>query len=704
MKKLSLRSTISLIQLLLVVLPLAVIFVLYLMNMTVSSSAIRIALASALALAVLATVIQNVLFGVFLNGAKKITEKLIKIEQGDLSVIIEESSLRELNGVSSIVAKIISGLNEVLSEVHSSSADVKHMISTVMETFQEWGRNSEDISRATGAVSDGAIHQAEDSEVCHKMSMELVNQVEVVSQSTELMSAKAQLVQNMTESGKKSISELLDQSKLSETNVAEINKSIEGLSSMAQDIAKITEIITAIANQTNLLSLNASIEAARAGEAGKGFAVVAGEIKKLAEKSLESASSIDKTIASVRDQVSSTTEKINSITQTIMYQIGAVHKTTEAFNEISGASEELFSQLHTVLQGISQLDSFKTNLAGSIENISVVAAETAASSEEITSLMYSQNNSANVLMELSSNLETIFGGIESKLTNYVFDKKEKARKSFAVISVLDIPFFKDTFKGAEDIAKKIGVDILSIAPKEWGPKVQAGIIEDCIQKGVDGIALIPIDSPEVREAVKKATGKGIKFVTIENSMNEHGASELIGTDNFSAGLNVGKSIIKSLNGRGKVIISTVSDTFDNMVERMNGIRKAIEKYPNIKIVGIESNHETIDGRVETLKQLIKEHSDLDCIVFIDYQGGEAIEKLLKQVDVDAKIIGFDNSEEAIRMVKSGRLHSIIIQRQKIWGELAIRRLNDLTLGKKVPEFEDAGTYEINKRNISTYIN
>jgi len=700
MKKLSLRSIAGSLQFLLVVLPVSVILIFLSTNPSVSSSALKSALAGTLALSVIALVIQNVLLGGFLKGLKKLASRLNQIEKGDLTVPVEESSIRELNGVSDNVAKITGRLNEVLSEVDSSSTDVKHMINTVMETFKEWERNSKDVAKATGAVAEGAIHQAEDSEACYKMSMELVNQVGVVSKSTQLMSAKAELVQSMTDSGKQSISDLLDKSRISEINVAEINKSIEGLSSMTQNITKITEIITAIANQTNLLSLNASIEAARAGEAGKGFAVVAGEIKKLAEKSLESAQSIVKTIAGVQEQVNNTTEKINSITQTIMYQIGAVNKTNEAFSGISEASEELFSQLNTVICGITQLDSFKSSLAGSIENISVVAAETAASSEEITSLMYSQNNSADVLVEMSQELEAIVDGLDSKLNQFTFNKKKKVKKAFAVITVLDIPFFDDTFKGAEEIGRKLGVDIVRMAPKQWGPQVQAGLIEECIQRGVAGIAIGPLDTPEVKEAVKKAVNKGIKVVTFDSTLPDSGVSEFIGTDNFAAGVSIGEAAIRCLDGKGKVVISTAADYQDNMVLRINGFKKAIEKYPEIKIVGIEANHETINERVEYLKQLLKDNSDLDCIVYVDYQGGETLEKLTNQVKVNAKIIGFDKNDESVRMLRSGKLNSVIIQRQKIWGELAIKRLNDLTLGKKVPEFEDAGTFEINKKNIS----
>ncbi len=704
MKKLSLRSLVNLTLLVLIVLPVTITFILYLTNPSHSLLTVKVALAATLVLAVLAFIIQNLLLGGFLKGVKKIIGKLTRVEQGNLTVDAEKGGIgRESGELADITAKLTKGFNEMVSEMYSSSTEFKHLISTVSDTFKESAKNSQDISKSTEAVTEGAVKQAEDSEICYKLSTELVGQVKAVSEATDLMSAKAELVKNMTDSGKGSIFELLEKSKLSETNIAEINKSIEGLSTMALSISNITEMITAIANQTNLLSLNASIEAAKAGEAGKGFAVVADEIKKLAEKSLGSARSIVKTIAGVQDQVNNTTGKINAITQAIMYQVEAVNKTNDAFNGIAEASEELFSQLNAVKKGINRLDNFKSSLAGSIEDISAVAAETAASSEEITSLMYSQNNSADVLVDLSADLKSLVEDLDDRLKKYVFSRVEKVKKTFAVITVLDIPFFEDTFKGAERIGKKLGVDIIRVAPKDWGKEIQTQLIEEYTQKGVDGIALGPIDAPEVREAVKKAISKGIKVVTFDNDLPDSGISEFIGTDNFSAGVSIGESTVKYLNGKGKVILSAATDINENMIARINGFKKEIGKYPEIKIVGYEANMVTTDERAEAIKKMLKEHSDVNCIVYLDYQGAETMEKLIKQVAFNAKIIGFDKTDEAMRMLKSGKANSVIVQRPEIWGELAVRRLHDLTMGKPIPSFEDAGTFEINRRNVSMYI-
>ncbi len=694
MKKLTLRFLINAVLVVLVIIP-AFIMLIFSKGTSVTPQILIL-----IVLCILAGAAINLIISIFHKCLSNLSGTLKKVQNGDLTVNADEKCMKELKGLSDISGNITKGFNDLISEVYSSFVEVRHMINTVSDTFEESAKNSQDISKSTKAVTEGAIKQAEDTEACYKLTTELVGQVGTVSESTELMSARAEIVKEMTDSGKKSIGELLDKSKLTETNIAEINKSIEGLYVMARDISKITELITAIASQTNLLSLNATIEAAKAGEAGKGFAVVAGEIKKLAQKSLDAAMGIVKTVKNVQVQVDSTTEKINAVTQAILYQIDAVHKTNDAFSGIESASEELFSQLNTVKNGMLQLESFKTSLAGSIENISAVAAETAASSQEIMSLMYSQSNSADVLMEMSSNLKNIVDGIDEKLSRYEFTKMHKVKKTFAIVVPQEMDFFNDTFKGADEIGSKLDVDVIHVIPATWDRLLQANLIEECTQKKVEGIAINPISAPEVTEAIKKAVSNGINVVTFDNDLPNCGVSEFIGTDNFAAGIHIGESTVKCLNGKGRVYISITTSNTENMIARLNGFRKVIEKYPDIVIVGMESDNGDVPPRVEAVKQALQKDPQIDCIVYFDYFGAEIMENVLQMVPYRGKIVGFDKNDAGIRLLKADKLQSMIIQRPKIWGELAIKRLNDLSLGKTVPAFEDAGTFEINKKNVN----
>jgi methyl-accepting chemotaxis protein len=692
MKKLTLRVLINAVLVVLMIIPAIVMLIL--------PNGAQTQLTILIVLCVLAGVIINLIISLFHKNLKNLLAVLKKVEKGDLTASAYEKCMSELKGLSDISGNITKGFNDLISEVYSSFVEVRHMIDTVSDTFEESARTSEDITKATKAVTEGAIKQAEDTEACYKLTTELVDQVGTVSRSTELMSDRAEIVKEMTDSGKKSIGDLLEKSKLTETNIAEINKSIEDLYDMARDISKITELITAIASQTNLLSLNAAIEAAKAGEAGKGFAVVAGEVKKLAQKSLDAAMSIVNMVKNVQNQVDNTTEKINAVTHAILYQIEAVHKTNDAFNGIESASEELFMQLGTVKNGMLQLESFKNNLAGAIENISAVAAETAASSQEIMSLMYSQSNSADVLLEMSSNLKKIVDGIDDKLSRYEFTRTQKVKKTFALVVPQRMDFFNDTFKGADEIGSKLDVEVLHVIPETWDRQLQADLIEDCIKKKVDGIAINPISAPEVTEAIKKAVDSGIKVVTFDNDLPNCGVSEFIGTDNFAAGKHIGESTVKCLNGKGRVYISITTSNTENMMARINGFKKAIEKYPDIEIVGMEADNGDVPQRIDAMKQALQDDPHIDCIVYFDYFGAEIMENVLQMVPYNGKMVGFDKTDAGIRLLKAGKLQSMIIQRPKIWGELAIKRLNDLSLGKTVPSFEDAGTFEINKKNVN----
>ena len=248
----------------------------------------------------------------------------------------------------------------------------------------------------------------------------------------------------------------------------------------------------------------------------------------------------------------------------------------------------------------------------------------------------------------------------------------------------------------------LGANILRKYPVTWGPDYQSALIEECIEQGVDGIALGPIDSPIVRDAVKKALDKGIKVVVYDNNLPNSGISEFIGTDNHMAGVSIGKACVKYLHGKGNVLISVPTLANDNFIARINGFKKAIGDSPDIRIMQIEGTAGNVPERADALVELLAEHPNVDCIVYMDYQGSQIIEQVIQRTSFSGKIIGFDKTDGAMKMLKSGVITSVIVQRPKIWGELAVKRLNDLIQGKEVPAFEDAGTFEINQKNAALY--
>lgn len=632
-----------------------------------------------------------------------IVETIDNAHKGDLMAQTPENCAFGLNGLARAVNSIIKQFHDVMSNVYQSTEEVKHLTGTVSETALQTAKASGEITVSSESMAKGAGQQAADAEDCTTLSNELIKNVEFVAGSVEVMSKKADITQEMADYGKKNINELLEKSKLSETNIKDITSKVNELSNMAQNISQITTVITGIASQTNLLSLNAAIEAARAGEAGRGFAVVAEEIRKLADQSLLSSQEIVSIITGIQEQIATTTSTISSTLQTILSQADSVNKTSGAFNSISEAISQMYEQLIVVRDGMNKLTGHKTKLSDSIMNIAAVAQETAASTEEITSLMFSQKNSGEILVQLSSNLDTLISSLDSKISKFNFEKLQTERKAFAVISCIDIPFFKDAFDGAVEVGKKLGVEVLCSAPKEYNVKQQLKLFDEAINKGVRGIGIGPIDAPEMRDAISKAVRKGIKVICFDTDLPGTGRACFIGTDNIKAGRMLGEIVAKTLNGKGRIIGTTANSAQLNLNQRIEGFKQIISKYPDIKLLDIEATGIVdIDGRWKAIKQILQKHGSFDCFVTFDSSGWNFIPRIKSELGISPKAVIFDKSKPAIELLKKGELTAVVAQRPGLWGELVVRRLNDLMLGNKIPELEDTGTYEINKKNVFVF--
>jgi len=636
------------------------------------------------------------------NEYESLAKALVKAKNGDLLTALQ--SYDEIrHGILTELNEFLQYLDNVLSKVGQSTEEVKHLVDTVKANSKEASDAANQIAASAELVSKGAMEQARDAEESTKITAELVNKFAEVATSADLMTKKADVTKEMSEFGKANINDLLDKSKLTELNMDDINSKIKELNKMAENIGQITATMAQIASQTNLLSLNASIEAARAGEAGKGFAVVADQIKKLAQQSAVSSEEIKKIVIGIQNQINITTETIMSTSETIRMQTESVHKTRDAFNGISEAIDALFSQLLDVKDGISILDRYKQKLYDSIANISSVAEETVASTQEIASLMFSQINSSEILVQLSESFDSLIRNLDELINRFNYTKIRSEKRSFAIIPCIDIAFFKDTREGAEDAAAKLGVDLIWRAPEKYDSKIQAQLIDEVVEMGVSGIGIGPNDGPEVRESLKRALDKGIKIVCFDTDIPDIGRDGFIGTDNYKAGMTFGELVVKKLNQKGRIIGTQSKKQTLNQKERLAGFMEVIKKYPDIELVGIYETEES-DGksRWQAVKKFIQQTPDFDCFICMDSMGSYIAGKIKEELGITPVCVVFDKTEYSEKPLRDGYT-TVLAQRPRLWGELCIRRLNELCNGKTIKEREDTGTYEINKSNMKVFI-
>jgi methyl-accepting chemotaxis protein len=335
---------------------------------------------------VIAIIVAFWIIGSITKPLSEAVETANKIAAGDLTVQIESAGKSETGQLLAAMRTMVDKLKNVISDIKQASA-------SVASGSEELSASSEEITRTMNDQSNRSSQIATSAEEMSQTVIDIAKNASNIAQSS---SETAGIAQKGAEVVDKSVKE-------SKTIVETVNTSahvMQSLGDKSKQIGEIIDVINDIADQTNLLALNAAIEAARAGEQGRGFAVVADEVRKLAERTAKATAEISQMIGSIQGEVSSavdsmnhTNEKVNiglqysveageqlkSIVQSVLSLQNLVQQIATATEQMSTTSEAISGDIQAVAAGakeisggsdqIAQSSSELARLAGSLKNI-----------------------------------------------------------------------------------------------------------------------------------------------------------------------------------------------------------------------------------------------------------------------------------------------------------------------------------------------
>ncbi|MBU9714000.1 substrate-binding domain-containing protein [Evansella tamaricis] len=602
---------------------------------------------------------------------------------------------------------IINEFSTTMKEFQDSIFQINKITNVVIETASESSAHARAMTDVNLAVSQGAQQQALDADSANKSTFDLSDQFENVLHSVEIMENEIERLRELKENGNNNLLKTIDSGNKTKGELIKVIDVIEQLKKTVNQVNTITSVITNIASQTNLLSLNASIEAARAGEAGRGFSVVSNEIRNLSDQSYQSASEIGKIVTDVQGEISDVVELIQATHEKFQIQQDTIQDVTTAFGTIDSSVDNLVLNKDQIRQHMNVLNDAKENIITAISRIASVAQESAASTEEAASLSMQQKQSSEILYDLSNTLQQIVDKVGESINKYELGTTNRKQKKVAFVSNLyeGHPFTEQMINNTEKAAKKYGYAFKACHLKDGDSMDQISIIKSLKKEGLDYLILIPSDQKKIRPVINELEEEQVKTVCVDTDVPDSKRISFIGTDDYSAGLTMGNLIVKTLNGKGTIMLSTINEHQENLNSRIKGIQDVIIKYPNIKLGGIQKGHYSHRDRLLDLIKYIDKTPDYDLVAGVDGDFGNVIALFAKDHDIKDKIfIGFDNNPQNLKFIKQGILHAVVSQRQKLFGEFAIKKLYDLDAGKSVKKEELLSTYVINKTNVSVITN
>lgn len=315
-----------------------------------------------------------------------LTKSIVNLVNLDFRATGNEEKMAKRKDEIGVMARSIFAMRQelmkIVSQVREESAYLDESAEAFSVNTKETGEAVEQVERAVGEIADGANSQAEETQKATENVILIGTMVEETVGQVEKLSSNAQAMQKAGDEAIETLKQLDDTNGKTKEAIDRIYAQTHTTNESALKIKEATTMIAEIAEETNLLSLNASIEAARAGEQGKGFAVVAAQIQKLAEQSNESARQIEEITDSLIRDSEVAVATMDAVRDIIAEQSANVEKTGTGFADVKNGIDVSLEGVEMISRSMGKLDEARIRVVDVVQNLTAIAEENAASTEE----------------------------------------------------------------------------------------------------------------------------------------------------------------------------------------------------------------------------------------------------------------------------------------------------------------------------------
>lgn len=371
------------------------------------------------------------IFGVFVAWicASRMTRPLIRMTSAvdriagfdlteDPELIALDKNKGETGAIAHAVLHMKQALRSMVQQIRAQSANIHQTSGQLEENATATSGNVDSIETAVNEIATGATNQATETQRATEDVVMMGTMIENTSTQVENLNSAAVEMSNASASARDALEELNHINEKAIESIEVIYQQTHTTNESALKIKDVTELIASIAEETNLLSLNASIEAARAGDAGKGFAVVASQIQKLAEQSNASTKKIDDIIHTLLTDSENAVHTMEEVREVMHQQSEKVEQTKQVFGSVNQGIDQSISGMETISEHTRQLDHARENIVDTVQNLSAIAQENAASTEETNA----------VVMEIGGVMQQISGNAQE--LRRIADILEKNMETF----------------------------------------------------------------------------------------------------------------------------------------------------------------------------------------------------------------------------------------------------------------------------------